>query len=281
MPSLPEVLTSDAKKQTVVDDCVHLIDDEVKDKGGLTGLAIKAGLLRGQGRQAGLREERSSPTCCPSSPSALDPIYQEALTRRARSRPRTSMPTRAARPTRSSESPTPRRRARAAAWSRGPTTSSAAPRRRTSRQPSRVSASSWKSTRADPVTKLPGAGVLEDAAAALDDAARAEVVLVAGDEEALDAEAPRFGEHRAKHGGGVAAQSCRRTNVVADVAAGVEQVVGEPVPHADATEVLGAVAPPPSARRDPAFGPRRFFQRIGAQSRDVAGEDLRIRPRAA
>ena len=53
MPSLPEVLTSDAKKQSVVEDCVHLIDDEVKDKGGLTGLAIKAGYSAVKGVKPG------------------------------------------------------------------------------------------------------------------------------------------------------------------------------------------------------------------------------------
>ena len=43
MPNLTEALTTESKKSAVVDDCVALIDAEVADKGGLTGLAIKAG----------------------------------------------------------------------------------------------------------------------------------------------------------------------------------------------------------------------------------------------
>src|SRR5580693_6931137 len=42
MANLPDLLTSD-KKEQVVDDCCSLIDSEVKDKGGISGLAIKAG----------------------------------------------------------------------------------------------------------------------------------------------------------------------------------------------------------------------------------------------
>src|SRR5258708_7460270 len=40
---LEEVLTDEAEKSKVIDDCCELIDAEVKDKGGLSGLAIKAG----------------------------------------------------------------------------------------------------------------------------------------------------------------------------------------------------------------------------------------------
>jgi len=42
MSNLPELLTSE-NKDRVVDDCCLLIDAEVKDKGGISGLAIKAG----------------------------------------------------------------------------------------------------------------------------------------------------------------------------------------------------------------------------------------------
>jgi hypothetical protein len=76
MPSLPEVLTSDAKKQSVVDDCMHLIDDEVKDKGGLTGLAIKAGYSAVKGVKPGFVKNVVT-DLLPDFAKALDPIYQE------------------------------------------------------------------------------------------------------------------------------------------------------------------------------------------------------------
>ena len=46
MPTLPEVLTDESKKSEVIKDCCELIDAEVKDKGGISGLAIKAGFVR-------------------------------------------------------------------------------------------------------------------------------------------------------------------------------------------------------------------------------------------
>ena len=76
MPSLPEVLTSDAKKQSVVDDCMHLIDDEVKDKGGLTGLAIKAGYSAVKGVKPGFVKNVVT-DLLPEFAKALDPIFQE------------------------------------------------------------------------------------------------------------------------------------------------------------------------------------------------------------
>jgi hypothetical protein len=41
--SLVDALTDESKKKNVVKDCCELIDAEVKDKGGISGLAIKAG----------------------------------------------------------------------------------------------------------------------------------------------------------------------------------------------------------------------------------------------
>ena len=42
MATLNELLTAPARRSRVVEDCVFLIEDEVKRKGGLSGLAIKA-----------------------------------------------------------------------------------------------------------------------------------------------------------------------------------------------------------------------------------------------
>jgi hypothetical protein len=41
MDSLKEALLDPAHRQQVIDDCVRLIDAEVADKGGLTGIAVK------------------------------------------------------------------------------------------------------------------------------------------------------------------------------------------------------------------------------------------------
>ncbi|MCC7539568.1 MAG: hypothetical protein IT379_25305 [Deltaproteobacteria bacterium] len=41
MPKLSEILLDPATKPAVVRDCVQLIDDEVRDKSGLSGLAVK------------------------------------------------------------------------------------------------------------------------------------------------------------------------------------------------------------------------------------------------
>ena len=40
MTSLADVLTSDDKRRQVVDDCVVVLDQEVADKSGLSGIAI-------------------------------------------------------------------------------------------------------------------------------------------------------------------------------------------------------------------------------------------------
>jgi uncharacterized protein DUF6918 len=77
MPTLPEVLTSDAKKPQVVDDCCALIDAEVKEKGGISGLAIKAGYGAVKGVKPGFIKHAVS-DLLPEFARALDPLYQEA-----------------------------------------------------------------------------------------------------------------------------------------------------------------------------------------------------------
>ena len=77
MPNLVEALTSESKKILVVDDCVALIDAEVADKGGLTGLAIKAGYKAIQGVKPGFVRQVVA-DLLPEFSQALDPIYQEA-----------------------------------------------------------------------------------------------------------------------------------------------------------------------------------------------------------
>ncbi|HMI89157.1 MAG TPA: hypothetical protein VK550_33995 [Polyangiaceae bacterium] len=79
MATLTEVLTSDAKKAAVVDDCCRLIDEEVADKGGLSGLAIKAGYGAVKGIKPGFIKHVVS-DLLPEFARVLDPIYAEAVT---------------------------------------------------------------------------------------------------------------------------------------------------------------------------------------------------------
>jgi hypothetical protein len=77
MPNLTEALTGESNKSAVVEDCLALIDAEVADKGGLTGLAIKAGYKTVQGIKPGFVRGVVS-DLLPDFAKALEPIYQEA-----------------------------------------------------------------------------------------------------------------------------------------------------------------------------------------------------------
>ena len=77
MATLAEVLTSDAKKTAVVDDCCTLIDQEVADKGGLSGIAIKAGYSAIKGIKPGFVKHVVG-DLLPEFSRVLDPIYTES-----------------------------------------------------------------------------------------------------------------------------------------------------------------------------------------------------------
>jgi hypothetical protein len=77
MPNLTDALTLEPKKSAVVEDCLTLIEAEVQDKGGLTGLAIKAGYKTVQGIKPGFVRQVVS-DLLPDFAHALEPIYQEA-----------------------------------------------------------------------------------------------------------------------------------------------------------------------------------------------------------
>lgn len=79
MSNLTEALTSESKKAAVVEDCMHLIDEEVHDKGGLTGLAIKAGYKAVQGVKPGFVRQVVV-DLLPEFAKALEPIYADAQT---------------------------------------------------------------------------------------------------------------------------------------------------------------------------------------------------------
>jgi hypothetical protein len=79
MSNLTEALVSESKKRVVEDDCIALIDAEVADKGGFTGLAIKAGYKTVQGIKPGFVRHVVT-DLLPEFALALDPLYQEAKT---------------------------------------------------------------------------------------------------------------------------------------------------------------------------------------------------------
>jgi hypothetical protein len=77
MSNLSDALTAESKKSAVIEDCLALIDAEVADKGGLTGLAIKAGYKTVQGIKPGFVRQVVV-DLLPEFARALDPIYQDA-----------------------------------------------------------------------------------------------------------------------------------------------------------------------------------------------------------
>src|SRR5579871_4576817 len=77
MSNLIDALTNESHKAAVVDDCLALIDAEVGDKGGLSGLAIKAGYKTVQGIKPGFVRQVVT-DLLPEFARALDPLYQEA-----------------------------------------------------------------------------------------------------------------------------------------------------------------------------------------------------------
>lgn len=77
MAALAEVLTSDAKRAQVVEDCLQLIDQEVEDKGGISGMAIKAGYAAVKSIRPGFVKQVVH-DLLPEFAKAVDPVFQEA-----------------------------------------------------------------------------------------------------------------------------------------------------------------------------------------------------------
>jgi hypothetical protein len=78
MPSLREQVTSAAQRNRVIDDAERVLDQEVADKGGLGGMAVKAGYRLVKSVKPGfIREVIDS--LLDEFLEALDPVYQEAL----------------------------------------------------------------------------------------------------------------------------------------------------------------------------------------------------------
>ena len=75
--SLADALTDASKKPLIVKDCCELIDSEVKDKSGISGLVIKAGYGTVKGIKPGF-VEKAVDDLLPDFAKALDPIYADA-----------------------------------------------------------------------------------------------------------------------------------------------------------------------------------------------------------
>jgi hypothetical protein len=75
--SLADALTDVSKKPLIVKDACELIDEEVKDKGGISGLAIKAGYGAVKGIKPGF-VQHAVEDLLPEFAKALDPIYADA-----------------------------------------------------------------------------------------------------------------------------------------------------------------------------------------------------------
>ena len=79
MATLSDALTSDSKKAAVVDDCCALIDAEVADKGGISGLAIKAGYGAVKGIKPGFVKQVVT-DLLPEFAKTLEGLYEESKT---------------------------------------------------------------------------------------------------------------------------------------------------------------------------------------------------------
>jgi hypothetical protein len=73
---LRDALLSPEKKVAVIADCVTLIDQEVADKGGLSGLAVKAAYSAVKGVKPGFVKQVVE-KLLPEFTDALDPLWNE------------------------------------------------------------------------------------------------------------------------------------------------------------------------------------------------------------
>jgi len=78
MPSLKELAQEGEKRKEVVEDACKVLDQEVADKSGLSGVAIKAGYKLVQGVKPGFVKNVVE-DLLDDFLDALDPIYQEAV----------------------------------------------------------------------------------------------------------------------------------------------------------------------------------------------------------
>lgn len=82
MGSLVEVIKDQAKRKRIVEDCASLIDAEVHDKSGLSGLAIKAGYATVKNLRPGMIEAAMDGLLDDFS-SKIDPFWQDCQAQKA------------------------------------------------------------------------------------------------------------------------------------------------------------------------------------------------------
>jgi hypothetical protein len=78
MPSLRELLGTEPRRKLVVSDAVRVLDAEVADKSGLSGLAIKGAYAVVKGISPGFIQETVN-RLLDDFLDALDPLYAEAI----------------------------------------------------------------------------------------------------------------------------------------------------------------------------------------------------------
>jgi hypothetical protein len=78
MAHLKDLLGGPSERKNVVDDCLELIEGEVKDKSGLSGMAIKGGYAVVNGFKPSFVRDAVD-HLLPDFSDKLDPIYQEAV----------------------------------------------------------------------------------------------------------------------------------------------------------------------------------------------------------
>ncbi|MEZ4247828.1 MAG: hypothetical protein R3B99_06275 [Polyangiales bacterium] len=78
--SLAAALTDETKKPAIVEDCLKLIDAEVADKGGLSGMAVKAAYATVKGVKPGFVKAVVE-GLLPDFAQALEPLHQEATSK--------------------------------------------------------------------------------------------------------------------------------------------------------------------------------------------------------
>jgi len=86
MSSLREQLGSGDKRSAVVNDACQVLDAEVADKGGISGLAIKGAYKIVQGIRPGFVKEAVN-NLLDDFLDAVDPIYQEAAAKKVAAGP--------------------------------------------------------------------------------------------------------------------------------------------------------------------------------------------------
>lgn len=78
MGSLNDIILKGDVRRRVIDDAVRLVDDEVRSKGGLTGLALKAGYATFKAVKPGIMPVAVDKLLDEFS-AAMDPFYQDWL----------------------------------------------------------------------------------------------------------------------------------------------------------------------------------------------------------